>query len=32
VKNGDVYVVDDALLNRPGPRIVEGLKEIERNI
>lgn len=32
VKNGDVYVVDDALLNRPGPRLVEGLKEIERNI
>jgi iron complex transport system substrate-binding protein len=32
VKNEDVYVVDDALLNRPGPRIVEGLKEIERNI
>lgn len=24
VENGDVYVVDDALLNRPGPRLVEG--------
>ena len=32
VKNEDVYVVDDALLNRPGPRLVEALKEIERKI
>ncbi|MFO7794422.1 MAG: cobalamin-binding protein [Candidatus Nanohaloarchaea archaeon] len=29
VKNEDIYVVNDALLNRPGPRIVDGLKEIE---
>lgn len=28
VKNGDVYVVHDALLNRPGPRLVEGAKFI----
>lgn len=28
VENGDVYVVDDSLLNRPVPRIVEGLKQI----
>ena len=26
VKNGDVYVIDDSLLNRPGPRLVEGLR------
>jgi len=32
VKNEEVYVVDDALLNRPGPRLVEGLKEMERKI
>lgn len=32
VKNGDVYVIDDALLNRPGPRLVEGLKEIEERV
>lgn len=29
VKNGNVYVVDDALLNRPGPRLVEGLQKME---
>jgi iron complex transport system substrate-binding protein len=28
VENGNVYVVDDALLNRPGPRLVEGAKRI----
>lgn len=28
VKNNDVYVIDDSLLNRPGPRIVEGLQKI----
>ncbi|MFB6115028.1 MAG: ABC transporter substrate-binding protein, partial [Candidatus Nanohalobium sp.] len=28
VENGDVYVVDDALLNRPGPRLVEGARFI----
>ena len=32
VKNENVYVIDDALLNRPGPRLVQGLKEIEINI
>jgi iron complex transport system substrate-binding protein len=32
VKNKDVYVVDDALLNRPGPRLVEGLKKMEEKI
>ena len=26
VKNKRVYVIDDSLLNRPGPRLVEGLK------
>lgn len=29
VKEGNVFVVDDALLNRPGPRLVEGLKKLE---
>ena len=28
VKNGDVYVVDDALLNRPGPRLRNGIKKL----
>lgn len=28
VKNEDVYVVDDALLNRPGPRLVSGIKKL----
>ncbi|MFB6175088.1 MAG: cobalamin-binding protein [Candidatus Nanohalobium sp.] len=28
VENGDVYVIDDALLNRPGPRLVEGAEEM----
>ena len=32
VKNDNVYVIDDALLNRPSPRIVEGLKEIEKKV
>ena len=32
VKNENVFVVDDALLNRPGPRLVEGLKEREDRI
>lgn len=32
VENEDVYVIDDALLNRPGPRIVEGIKQIAEKI
>jgi len=28
VKQDNIYVIDDSLLNRPGPRIVEGLKRI----
>lgn len=32
VKNGDVYVIDDALLNRPGPRLVEGAEKIAEKI
>ncbi|MFB6245079.1 MAG: cobalamin-binding protein [Candidatus Nanohaloarchaea archaeon] len=28
-RKGNVYVVDDALLNRPGPRLVEGISLIE---
>lgn len=32
VKNEDVYVIDDALLNRPGPRLVEGIKNLEHFI
>jgi len=32
VKNENVYVIDDALLNRPTTRLIEGLKEIEENI
>jgi iron complex transport system substrate-binding protein len=32
VRERNVYILDDALLNRPGPRIVKGLKEIERRV
>ena len=32
VKNKNVHVIDDALLNRPSPRLVEGLKKIEEKI
>ncbi|MDZ4230992.1 MAG: cobalamin-binding protein [Dehalococcoidales bacterium] len=32
VKHGRVYTVDGDLLNRPGPRIVQGLEEIARFI
>jgi iron complex transport system substrate-binding protein len=32
VEKGNVYTVDDALLNRPGPRLVEGVKKIEKLI
>jgi iron complex transport system substrate-binding protein len=28
VENGNVFVIDDSLLNRPGPRLVEGAKKI----
>ena len=29
VQKENIFVVDDALLNRPGPRLVEGLKQLE---
>jgi iron complex transport system substrate-binding protein len=29
VKEENVFVIDDALLNRPGPRLVDGLKRME---
>lgn len=32
VKNGDVYLIDDALLNRPGPRIVGGVRKMIEKI
>lgn len=32
VENGDIYRIDDSLLNRPGPRLLEAAKEIERII
>ena len=32
VKNDNVYVIDDALLNRPGPRIVEGIRKMKEKI
>lgn len=32
VKNDRVYVVDDNLVTRPGPRLTEGLKEIAKAI
>jgi len=32
VKNGDVYVIDDALLNRPSPRLVEGAEKMVEKI
>jgi iron complex transport system substrate-binding protein len=28
VRNGQVYVIDDSLLNRPGPRLAEGLETL----
>lgn len=28
VQNEDVYIIDDALLNRPGPRLIEGARRI----
>lgn len=32
VRNGDVYVIDDSFLNRPGPRLIEGVKEVAGTI
>lgn len=32
LENSNVYVIDDALLNRPGPRLAEGLEAIEKKI
>jgi len=32
VQNENVYVIDDGLLNRPGPRLVEGAKKIAEKI
>ena len=32
VQNGDVYIVDDNFLNRPGPRMVEGAEKIKEII
>lgn len=32
VEQGHVYVVDDALLNRPTPRLVEGMKAIKKRL
>ncbi len=32
VKNNNIYVINDSLLNRPSPRITEGLKEIDTKI
>lgn len=32
VEEENVFVIDDSLLNRPGPRLVEGLKEMVRKV
>ncbi len=32
VRNNEVYVMDDSLLNRPTPRLVEAAKQIEKNV
>lgn len=29
VKNDKIFVIDDSLINRPGPRIVEGIRSIQ---
>ena len=29
IKNKDVFVIDDSLLNRPGPRIINGAKKLQ---
>lgn len=31
VENGNVYVLDDSLLNRPGPRLVDGMRELQEH-
>jgi iron complex transport system substrate-binding protein len=30
IRNGDVYTIDDWLLHRPGPRLIDGLEAIAR--
>lgn len=32
VKEGNIFVIDDSLLNRPGPRLLKGLKEIMKKV
>jgi len=32
VKNGRVYVIDDNLLVRPGPRLIDGLEQLAQMI
>ncbi len=32
VKNGRVVILDDNLVSRPGPRVVEGLKQIAEGL
>lgn len=32
VEEENVFVIDDSLLNRPGPRLVEGLREVMRKV
>jgi len=32
VKNGQVYVIDDDLLVRPGPRIIQGIEELAEDL
>lgn len=32
VRNQNIFVIDDCLLNRPGPRLIEGIKRIEKKI
>ena len=32
VKNGDIYPIDDILISRPGPRIIDGLEALARII
>ena len=32
VKNGQIYVIDDDLLVRPGPRIIQGIEELAKDL